>query len=302
MAITIPNTNDSTYYAANGDHGFYQFLTLAEITKTFVATYVGAGKICESVRDSDVYFHATRALQEFSYDVLRSVNTQEIVVPNTLSMLMPRNFVSHVKLTWSDASGVEHIIYPARVTSNPLKVGQDANLDYTFTTNVLDTSEASTTNSNFSTLTPSNNQSDYDDETHQDTSGSRYGIDPQHSQVNGSYFMDYPAGKIYFSSNIAGKTVILEYISDGLDAGDDDTGSNDTSFGKAIVHKFAEEAMYKHIAYGCLLAMKDTSPNLLMMLKKERFAETRKAKLRLSNIKIEEITQVLRGASKFIKH
>ena len=38
------------------------------------------------------------------------------------------------------------------------------------------------------------------------------------------------------------------------------------------------------------------------MLKKERFAEQRKAKLRLSNIKIEELAQIMRGKSKWIKH
>ena len=36
--------------------------------------------------------------------------------------------------------------------------------------------------------------------------------------------------------------------------------------------------------------------------RKEKFAETRKAKLRLSNVKLEEITQILRGKSKQIKH
>ena len=32
------------------------------------------------------------------------------------------------------------------------------------------------------------------------------------------------------------------------------------------------------------------------------FSETRKAKIRLSNIKIEELSQVFRGKSKWIKH
>ena len=41
---------------------------------------------------------------------------------------------------------------------------------------------------------------------------------------------------------------------------------------------------------------------MLQLLKKEKFAETRKAKLRLSNIKLEEISQVLRNKSKRIKH
>jgi len=35
---------------------------------------------------------------------------------------------------------------------------------------------------------------------------------------------------------------------------------------------------------------------------KEKFAATRKAKLRLSNIKLEELTQILRDKSKWIKH
>ena len=47
---------------------------------------------------------------------------------------------------------------------------------------------------------------------------------------------------------------------------------------------------------------KSVDYNMLQLLKRERFAETRKAKIRLSNIKIEEITQILRGKSKWIKH
>jgi hypothetical protein len=41
---------------------------------------------------------------------------------------------------------------------------------------------------------------------------------------------------------------------------------------------------------------------IVQRYKRERFAETRKAKLRLSNLKIEELTQILRGKSKQIKH
>ena len=37
-------------------------------------------------------------------------------------------------------------------------------------------------------------------------------------------------------------------------------------------------------------------------LKQEKSAKLRNAKIRLSNIKLEEITQVLRGQSKWIKH
>jgi len=121
--------------------------------------------------------------------------------------------------------------------------------------------------------------------------GGRYGIDPQYAQGNGSYYIDCIRGNIHFSSNLAGRTIVLKYISDGVGKDDD-----------SIVHKFAEEAMYKHIAYGCLSARVDSPEYLIARFKKERFAETRKAKIRLSNIKIEEISQVFRGKSKWIKH
>ena len=90
---------------------------------------------------------------------------------------------------------------------------------------------------------------------------------------------------------------MLDYISDGMNAAD----SGGVPSGSAIVHKFAEEAMYKHILYGCLSALA-TPVAQLPVIKKEKFAETRKAKLRLSNIKIEELTQIMRGGSKWIKH
>ena len=68
------------------------------------------------------------------------------------------------------------------------------------------------------------------------------------------------------------------------------------------VHKFAEEALYKHIAYAIVSTRANMPVSLVSRLKKEARATKRQAKLRLSNIKIEEITQVLRGKSKRIKH
>ena len=68
-----------------------------------------------------------------------------------------------------------------------------------------------------------------------------------------------------------------------------------------VVQKFWEEACYKNIAYGVLSTRSNIPEYLVQRYKKERFAETRKAKIRLSNIKIEEFAQVLKGMSKQIK-
>ena len=120
--------------------------------------------------------------------------------------------------------------------------------------------------------------------------GGRFGLDPQHAQVNGSFYIDELRGRIHFSSNISGKTVILKYISDGL-------GTEE----EMIVHKFAEEAMYKSIAFA-ILSTSASGQGLVPRFKKEKYAAIRTAKLRLSNLKIEELTQIMRGKSKVIKH
>ena len=144
----------------------------------------------------------------------------------------------------------------------------------------------------YKSATPSgNNNDDYEDDTYWPMDGERYGLDPQHAQANGSFFIDDRLGKIHFSSNVSGKTVILDYISDSL-------GTD----GEMQVHKFAEEAMYKWIAHAILATRANTQEYLVNRFKKERFAAVRTAKLRLSNIKLEEITQILRGKSKQIKH
>ena len=150
----------------------------------------------------------------------------------------------------------------------------------------------SDTSSNYNNATPSiNNTDDYNDDTYWPTMGQRYGLDPQHSQTNGSFFIDCDEGKIHFSSNLSGKTIILKYISDSL-------GTE----AEMQVHKFAEEALYRWIAYGCLIARIGIPEYVINRFRREKFAETRKAKLRLSNIKLEEITQIFRGKSKQIKH
>ena len=431
------NQTQQQYYSGN-NFGGYQFTSINDIIDNFMATYVGEGKILSKTNRADVSFHAHRALQELSFDTFKSCKTQEIEIPPSLVMPLPQDYVNYVKLSWSDDNGIEHVIYPASKTSNPVPIKQNDDGEYklqaigtltngttsivlddeyteivvgmsvsapniplgsivettsttsgittinidiaggvtytgtetlTFTNNgnlleqvetslvltglswtvsedkittasasdastvkvgmsvshedfppdttvidvngaVITTSEDATNtgsseNVNFVSYikisdtwdkyknqTPSeNNKHDYEDDTFWPYTGERYGLEPSHAQANGSYYIDCREGKIHFSSNISGKTVILKYISDSL-------GTDD----EMQVHKFAEEAIYKWIAYGCLAARVDVPEYVVRRYKKERFAETRKAKLRLSNIKLEEITQILRGKSKQIKH
>ena len=158
--------------------------------------------------------------------------------------------------------------------------------------NFISYEEDSETWKNYKSTTPSENDNDdYKDDTYWPMAGNRYGLDPQYAQANGSFYIDCDSGQIYFSSNVSGRTVILDYLSDSI-------GTD----GEMRVHKFAEEAMYKSIIYAIISTTANIQEYIVRRYKKERFAAIRVAKLRLSNIKLEEITQILRGKSKQIKH
>ena len=121
--------------------------------------------------------------------------------------------------------------------------------------------------------------------------GQRYGLDPETAQGNGWFTINKREGKFSFSSNLKDRLILLEYISDGL-AYDEDTK----------VPKMAEEALYMHIAYSVLASRTNVPEYIINRYKKERRAQLRNAKIRLSNIKPSEFVQVMRGKSKWIKH
>ena len=287
-------TTGASYYGGS-DLGNYQFTSLEDIINAFQVIYVGEGKLIEKVSRLDIAFHAQRALQELSFDTFKSTKAYEIVVPSTLKMPLPQDYVNYVKVTRVDTAGVELVLYPARITSNPSNIAQTATPGvapfYEFTGNELVLNTDSDTWDGYNSHTPTANQNVYNDDTWDYIDGSRFGLDPQYAQTNGSFYIDDNRGFIHFSSNINGLTLTLKYISDSL-------GTE----AEMKVHKFAEEAMYKHIAYAITSNRFGFPEYVVQRLRKEKIAATRKAKLRLSNIKLEEITQILRGSSKHIKH
>ena len=465
MPINPPdraNAPNAYYNASPSNYGNYAFVSLGEIIDNFRSAYIGEGKILPStVRHGDIKFHANRAMQELSYDTLKSCKSLEVEVCPNLKVPLPHDYVNYTKITSVDSNGIEHIIYPTRHTSNPFAAEQDdtecddcgdtsdtykftgqregstlkpqtiecdagdvtctfenpvsiyAEMDYsifgesflgaqqvweafqpggvadfytqaqqnmywhgwfesvnsyclclaasgaedncgeeqnslwtTFGVMIRDAvslgevmniinnyagwSELQNNNNpiignlqafnggwvgitnNISGITETSNAWDnysssgggsvaidtstttdlaVDADNYFQNVGQRYGLQPEHAQINGSFFIDCYRGMIHFSSNLSGKTVIIHYLSD-----------HRGKASESIIPKLAEEAMYKWIAYGCLITRADTPEYVIQRFKKEKFAETRKAKIRISNIKIEEIAQIMRNKSKWIKH
>ena len=300
------NYGSTFFEKAYGDvveenYGSYSYTKLSDIINNFIVAYVGAGKLIPSVKRTDVIFHAKRAMQEFSYDTLKSINSQELSIPNSLSVAIPQDYVNYVNLYWVDTGGVKHIIMPTRLTSNPKEIPLQSNngipVQDNFNNNI-DTE--SITEDRWAT----NNlvtREQYIDSTefgwdfyygeNSYKSGKIYGLDPQNSNINGYFTINEREGKFSFSSDLVDKVIILEYISDGVSTGLE-----------TRIPKMAEEAMYAYISHALISTRSNQPEYIVNRLKQEKSAKLRNAKIRLSNLKLNEIVQVMRGKSKWIKH
>ena len=89
----LDNVNESEYYGGN-DYGNYQFTSLDNIITQFQIAYVGENKIIPKIKRADIQFFAMRALQELSFDTFKSVKSEGIVVPASLQMTLPQDYVN----------------------------------------------------------------------------------------------------------------------------------------------------------------------------------------------------------------
>jgi len=283
------------------NYGSYAYITLEDIINNFMVAYVGAGKLVSDVKRTDVIFHAKRGMQEFSYDTLKSIKSQELTIPPSLNVVIPQDYVNYVKISRIDGNGVKHVIYPGMLNGSPYTMPiQDTEgfpVQDTFDTNITGSSimeerwkaDKATANQVRDRLA-SLNFNGQDANTY-NYLGQRYGMDTSNANFNGTFIINDREGKISFSSELVGSLILLEYISDGL-AYDLDTR----------VPKMAEEALYAHIIHAIIATRSNQPEYVVQRLKQERFAKLRNAKLRLSNIKLDEFTKALRGQYKWIKH
>jgi hypothetical protein len=273
--------------AREENYGGYAYISLDDVINNFIVAYVGDDKLIPRVNRTDVMFHAKRGLQEFSYDTINSIKSQELTVPLNLSIPIPQDYVNYVSMSSIDENGLSRPIFPNNIsktpTSLPLQDEEGIQIQDSFGNNIK--ASSSLTEDRFNEfdmvkVTGSSNQV-----------GQRYGLTPSTSNRNGLFTINKREGKFSFSSDLADQIIVLEYLSDGL-AYDADTK----------VPKMAEDAIYAYISHAIISGRSNQPEYVVNRLKRERSAKIRNAKIRLSNIKLSEIVNIMRNQAKLIKH
>lgn len=286
--------------------GYYKRTSLEDIINNFIVAYIGEDKVLTKIPEYEVAFWAQRAMQEFSYDILHSEKSVEIELGAALQFPLPQDYVSYVKISIVGRDGVKRALLPSRTSNNPTAILQASNHAYLYSdTGELQEATESTTATRFQDSTnPANSSTiaqDYYYANYSDDNFSyfnkRFGSNPETMTSQGSFFIDNAKGVIYFDGSLGSGTafnvVVVDYISDGI--------AENGDLSKVYIPKLAEDALYAYMLYN-LSKLRPSTASLAPFYKKEASAKMRNTKIRLSNYKSEEMTQVLRGKSKWIKH
>ena len=302
--------NDYAYYANSGaipqdkNWGSYQYVSLNDIVNNFMLMYQGNIELINNINRYQVLFHAKRGIQELNYDAMKEVKVLQMDLDDNLRFILPSDYVNWVRIS----QYLNGVLYPLTeniqtgwastyLQDNNAKIiyDQDGNvlkpqfsqLDMSFT------SGAKTIYLNESSAY--NNQSGWnvDGCWYFDFGiGARFGLNTETANANPTFSIDKQRGVINFSSIGNGASVVVEYVSDGMENGED---------GSISVNKLFEEYLYAYVKYSLLNGRLGVQEYIVNRARKDKSSLLRNAKIRLSNIHPGRLLMSLRGQDKWLK-
>ena len=285
--------------------GSYQYVSLYDIVNNFMLMYAGNHSLINNEERFKVLFHAKRAIQELNYDAFKEIKVLELSVDDQLRYILPSDYVNWVRISIQR----DGILYPlseniqtnwssAYLQDNTGQIlfDQDGNalspqyseLDYRRIFSIQPTIY-------LNSLSPFNGSMGYNDDGNWYFTrgvGARFGLNTETANANPTFKINSKGGVINFSSGIQNELVVLEYVSDGMENGNDSY---------VTVNKLFEDYVYAAIEFAILNSKFGVQEYVVNRARKRKSALLRNAKIRISNIHPGRLLMNLRGQHKWLK-
>lgn len=297
------------YYQNSGNSpedknwGSYQYISLNDIVNNFMLMYVGNDKLINNVERYNILFHAKRGIQELNYDALKETKIVELTVCDNATVVLPPDFVNWVRISlYKDGvlmpltENVQTNFAKSYLQDNDCKVLFDENGDVLIGTSLLDGDRVDgIQKTQYLGDGKLNGALGYNIEgkwVFDYAIGARYGLNTETANINPTFKINKSGGVINFSSSMADQVVVIEYVSDGMEGGDDASVS---------INKLFESYIYAYIKHSVLNNKFGVQEYVVRRAQKEKSSLLRNARIRLSNIHPGRLLMNMRGAQKWLK-
>lgn len=289
----------------NANWGSYQYVPLVDIVNNFMMMYTGNNELLANISRSQVIFYAKRGIQELNYDAFKEVKALELEVCDNLRFVLPSDFVNWIRVSLY----INGTLFPLteNIQANSARAylqDNDCRILFDEAGEILESEQSQLDLERIS----GEARSLYLNEGHRFHGregmfvdgkwyfdyniGARYGLNSETANVNPTFKVDTRAGVINFSSGMANQTCLLEYVSDGMEGGDDSLVS---------VNKLFEEYIYAYIKYMIINSRVGIQEYVVRRSQKDKTALLRNAKIRMSNIHPGRLLMNLRSQGNVIK-
>ena len=297
------DNNGSTPQDANW--GSYQYVSLDDVVNNFLLMYSGNHSLVNNEERYKVIFHAKRAIQELNYDAFKEIKILELSVSDSLRYVLPSDYVNWVRISLYKDGWLRPLTENIQaISSNAYLQDQQGNILFDQNGNIL---RPQYSDIDYDRITGSK-KSIYLNQGNQFNGqlgwyfegmwyfsygiGASYGLNTETANINPTFKIDKKAGVINFDSNMAGELCILEYVSDGMEGGDNSL---------ITVNKLFEQYIYAAIKYEILNSKFGVQEYVVARARKDRRALLANAKIRISNIHPGRLLMNMRGMDKVIK-
>jgi hypothetical protein len=285
--------------------GSYQYVSLQDIVNNFMLMYAGNHSLVNNEERYKILFHAKRAIQELNYDAFKEIKILELSVCDTLRYVLPHDYVNWVRISlYKDGilrpltENIQTNWSKAYLQDNDCRIlfDEDKNiLEPEYSGIDYDRITGSKKSIYLNQNSPFNGMEGYyyDGLWYFDYEiGARFGLNTETANFNPTFRIDKKAGVINFSSGMSGELCILEYVSDGMEGGDNSL---------ITVNKLFEDYVYAYIEYAILNSKLGVQEYIINRARKRKGALLRNAKIRLSNIHPGRLLMNMRGKDKWLK-
>lgn len=276
------------YYQNESNWGDYQYVSLSQLVNNFMLEQIGDDRLLSNVKRYNVLQHFKRGIQEFNYDTLKEVKVVELELNDNLLLTLPHDYVSYVRVS---VLGVDGLLRPLSQDSRTL-IGRAYLQDHEY--NILFDQDGYPLEANetetfkrYSLVSGTTSDVCEEYEYHQPN----FGLNPN-LNANGYFSIDKRKGVMSFSSNIKGRIIVLEYVSDGLEYNNGDD---------IMVHKFAEQALYSYVKYALLNNKYGVQEYIINRAKKDYYRDLQNTKIRMLDLNGSELLILLNGRKKWLK-
>jgi len=299
------------YYANSGNTpedanwGSYQYVSLQDIVTNFLLMYSGNHSLVNNEERYKILFHAKRAIQELNYDAFKEIKVLELTVAENLKFVLPSDYVNWVRISLYKngylrplSENIQALSSDAYLQDNNGKIlfdingnilrPQDSMIDYDRLHKLKKSiylNQGNQFNGQMGWCVDGDWYFDY-------AIGARFGLNTETANFNPTFNVDKKAGVINFDSSMVNELCILEYVSDGMENGDNSL---------ITVNKMFEHYIYAAIKYEILNSKFGVQEYVVSRARKEKSALLRNAKIRISNIHPGRLLMNLRGMDKTIK-